>query len=242
MSTRIMSRRQGVLLLLATTAGVLAMLVTAGGARPAPSQATLTLDDAVVNASWKESWLTGNVVFTGSVSGQSELSASLRRLDPEPRVVAARVTISAPPGVYTGTLRFPNRALPGTYLLHVSGTSGGEQLTPVEKTVTLPAPPEGIVDRSWVSRTKDGPAVRRVKGPVKQLFATFHFAVPPSEVRSVRLLWRTPQFNFVGEVRKPYSTTITTFLKSGSPLPKGTWYCLVTVNEIVTKRVSVRVT
>ena len=60
-------------------------------------------------------------------------------------------------------------------------------------------------------------------------------------MRSVRLLWRTPQFNFVGEVRKRYSTTVTTFLKSGAPLPKGTWYCLLTVNEIVTKRVSVRI-
>ena len=92
-----------------------------------------------------------------------------------------------------------------------------------------------------MSRTQGGPAVRRAKGPVRQLFATFHFAVPPAEVRSVRLLWRTPQFNFVGEVRKRYSTPVTTFLRSGAPLPKGTWYCLLTVNEVVTKRVAVRV-
>jgi hypothetical protein len=175
------------------------------------------------------------------VSGPSELSAFLRRIEPKPSVVASRVTFSTGPGAYTGTLRFPPRARPGTYLLHVSGTSGGEQLTPVERTVTLAAPEEGIVDRSWVSRTKGGPAVRRIKGPVRQLFATFHFVVPPTDVRSVRLVWRTPQFNFVGEVRKRYSETVTTFVRSGAPLPKGTWYCLLTVNEIVTKRVSVRV-
>lgn len=239
MSARTTSR-QGARLLLGA-AVVLAMLVTARGAQPAPAQATLTLDDATVNASWEESWLTGNVTFSGTVSGQSELSAFLRRLEPQPRIVAARVALSAAPGAYTGTLKFPNRALPGTYLVHVSGVSGGETLTPVEKTVTLAAPEEGIVDRSWVSKTMGGPAVRRVKGPVRQLFATFQFAVPPAEVRSVRLLWRTPQFNFVGEVRKRYSTTVTTFLKSGAPLPKGTWYCILTVNEIVTKRVAVRI-
>ena len=242
MSPRIVRRRHGVRLLVGATVVVLAALAAAEGAGPARAQATLTLDDAVVNASWKESWLTGNVTFSGMVSGQSDLSAFLRRLEPRPRVVAARVTFSAAPGVYTRTLRFPNRARPGTYLLSVSGMSGGEKLALVEKTLTLAAPEEGIVDRSWVSRTKRGRAVRRVKGPVKQLFATFRFAVPPTGVRSVRLVWRTPQFNFVGEVRKRYSKKITTFVKSGAPLPKGTWYCLLTVNEIVTKRVAVRVT
>jgi hypothetical protein len=219
----------------------LALLVPVGGSHSALAQATLTLEDAVVNASWHESWLRGNVTFRGTVSGQSELSAFLRRVEPKPSVVASRVTFSASPGVYSSALKLPNRALPGTYLVRVSGTSGGETLAPVEKTVVLEAPEEGVVDRSWVSRTRGGPAVRRVKGPVRQLFATFHFAIPPSEVRSVRLLWRTPQFNFVGEVRKRYSATVTTFLKSGAPLPKGTWYCLLTVNEIVTKRVAVRV-
>jgi hypothetical protein len=237
----IASRRRVTRALLAATVVVLATLAGASGGSARPVQATLTLDDAAVNATWKESWLTGNVTFSGTVSGQSELSAFLRRIEPAPRVVAARTTISASPGTYTGTLRFPNRALPGTYLLHVSGTSGGEQLTPVEQTVTLPAPAEGIVDRSWVSRTKNGPPVRRIRGPVRELHATFRFVVPPAEVRSVRLLWRTPQFNFVGEVRKRYSKTVTTFIRSGQPLPAGTWYCLLTVNEIVTKRVSVRV-
>ena len=46
----------------------------------------------------------------------------------------------------------------------------------------------------------------------------------------------------VGEVRKRYSETVETFLKSSAPLAKGTWYCLLTVNEIVTKRVAVRIT
>lgn len=219
----------------------LALLVPASGARAAVAQETLTLDDPVVNQRWEESWLTGDVAFSGTVSGQSELSMVLRRLEPKPKVVAARKSFTAAPGVYTGTLKFPNRALPGTYLVRISGTSGGERLTPVEKTVILAAPEAGIVDRSWVSKTKRGRAVRRVKGPVKKLFATFHFAVPPTKVRAVRLVWRTPQFDFVGEVRKRYARTIRTFVKSGRPLPKGTWYCLLTVNEIVTKRVAVRI-
>jgi hypothetical protein len=240
MCTKLRSRWQGARALLAASLVTLGLL----GPSVAPAavaQATLTLDDAVVNETWNESWLSGNVTFSGTVSGQSELSASLRRIEPKPSVVASRVAFSAAPGTYTGMLRFPPRALPGTYLVQVSGTSGSEQLAPVEKTVTLAAPEEGIVDKSWVSRTKGGPAVRRVRGPVRQLFATFHFIVPPSDVRAVRLVWRTPQFNFVGEVRKRYSETITTFVKSGTPLPKGTWYCLLTVNEIVTKRVAVRV-
>ncbi len=222
----------------AVALGVLAVGAQAGSSALAGTG--LTLDGATVNANWKESWLKGNVTFTGMVGAESELNAFLRRLDPGPKVVVARVGFTAAEGAYTGTLKFPNRARPGTYLLRVAGTSGGAKLAPVETTVRLPAPEEGIVGKAFVSKTKKGKAVRRVKGPVKQLFATFKFIVPP-KVRSVRLVWRTPQFNFVGEVRKPWRKTIKTFVKSNRPLAKGRWYCLLTVNEIVTKRVSVRI-
>jgi hypothetical protein len=233
------SRRRGsALVAIALTLSVL--VLGAGAGSTAVEQATLTLDGATVNASWQESWLIGNVTITGTVSGQSELSAFLRRLEPEPKVIAARVTFSAVAGGYTAVLKFPNRALPGTYLVRVTGTSGGEELKPVETTVTLPAPPEGIVDRSAVSLNPGGKSVRRVKASTRELFARFHFVVPP-ETRAVRILWRTPQFNFVGEVRKPYKPTVESFIKSGRPLAKGTWYVLLQVNEAVTKRIAVRV-
>ena len=160
----------------------------------------------------------------------------------EADAVAAKRTLTVASGGYSGTLDLPHRALPGTYLLRVVGTSSGIALTPVEATLTLPAPPEGIVDKASVGLTAGGKAIRKVKGSVKQLYGRFHFLVAPKLRTAVRLVWRTPQFNFVGEVRKRYSTNVRTFVKSGQPLPKGTWYCLLTVNEIVVKRVSVRVT
>ena len=234
------SRRRKTLATVVTALALGVLALGPGAGSTAIGQATLTLDGATVNANWNESWLTGNVAFSGTVSGPSELSAFLRRLEPEPKVIAARVTLAAAPGAYSGTLKLPNRALPGTYLLRVTGTSGGEELKPVETTVTLPAPPEGIVDRSAVSLKPGGPSVRRVKASTRELFARFHFVVPP-ETRSVRILWRTPQFNFVGEVRKPYRPTVESFIRSGRPLAKGTWYVLLQVNEAVTKRIAVRV-
>lgn len=221
---------------------VLVSLATAADVRPASAEPSLTLDTATLTSSWKESWLTGNVAYGGTVGEASELNIFLRRTSPTPTVVAARKTQSVAAGGYSGTLELPHRALPGTYVLRVVGTSGGIALPAVESTLTLPAPPEGVVDKSVVSRTPGGKSIRKVKGPVKELFARFHFIVPPDIRAVVRLLWRTPQFNFVGEVRKPYATTLDTFIRSGSPLPKGTWYCLLQVNEIVVKRVAVRIT
>ena len=223
-------------------AAVVAALITVEAVHPATADATLTLDTSTLTASWKESWLTGNVAFAGTVGEPSELTIILRRVDPKPTAVAAKRTLTVASGGYSGKLDLPHRALPGSYLLRVVGTSSGIALTPVEATLTLPAPPEGIVDKASIGLTPGGKAVRKVNGSVKQLHARFHFLVAPKLRTAVRLVWRTPQFNFVGEVRKPYSTNISTFVKSGQPLPKGTWYCLLTVNEIVVKRVSVRVT
>jgi hypothetical protein len=237
-----LARRRALVAAVAALATVASVLAGAGVVRSGVADTTLTLDTATVTASWKESWLTGSVAFSGTVSAQAELTVFLRRVNPAPTVVAAKKTLTAGPGGYSGTLSLPPRARPGDYVLRVVGTSGGVKLAPAETPVTVPAPPEGVIDKASVSVTQGGKSVRRVKGPVKQLFARFHFIVPPEVRSAVRLVWRTPQFNFVGEVRKPYSTTMDTFIKSGSPLPKGTWYCLLQVNEVVVKRVAVRVT
>ena len=58
----------------------------------------------------------------------------------------------------------------------------------------------------------------------------------------MKIVWRTPSFQFVGAVNKPYATTIDSTLASNAALPKGTWYALMYVNGKVAKRQDVRVT
>lgn len=222
-------------------AAVLAAAALVGVSATAAAPPTVVIDSAAVSASWKESWLTGSVRFSGNIGATAELNASLRPARrPGPQAAKATLTAGAD-GRFSGQLRLPARLLPGAYLLRVWGTSGGVTLTPVEREVTVPAPREGVVDRAYTSLTKNGPATVTVAGPRRQLWAHFHFLVPP---RSGRLTasWYTPSFTWVGTVNRAYRADFETFVRAPTGLQRGRWWCVLKSSGRVVKRVRVRIT
>ncbi len=143
-------------------------------------------------------------------------------------------------GTFTETLALPARLAPRAYVLHVNGSAGGRALPEVDSSFTVPTPPEGVVDSAAISSTRGGKSVHVVPG-AHELWARFHFLVPP-DAKTVKVVWRTPSYTFVGAATKPYTSTIDSFVSSTAPLPKGTWYAILTVNSKIAKRVDVRVT
>ncbi len=219
-----------------------ALLVSGSGlARPA-QDVPLTLESATFSGEWKESFLVGGrVAFSGTVGGPADLAASLRRAEP-PRSVLSRTSASvAAAGGYTGSLHVTARPQPGTYVVTVTGTSGGAALAPAELQVTIPAPPEGIVDRASASTTRNGPPTRRTRGPRKELWARFHFTTLP-QASTVKIVWRTPSFTFVGAATKPATETVVSFVRSTAPLQRGVWYAFIEANGEIAKRVAIRIT
>jgi hypothetical protein len=202
------------------------------------SPALVKLETAKLSSKWKESWLTGSVRFSGSVTAASELRISLRPKAGGP--VAAAVTLpNVEAGPYGGELTLPARLLPKTYRLTVSGTSEGLQLKSAFRDVKLPAPPEGVVDRAWASRTKNGPPVTTIPGNPTQVWAHFHFAVPPKS-RKVRNRWYSPNFRWWGEKKnKPWTATVHTRL-AAAKLDKGVWFAYMFSQNRVVKRWRVR--
>lgn len=200
--------------------------------------ASVTLKTAKLSFKWKQSWLTGSVRFSGNVTAPSELRLSLRPRGGGP--LAAAVTLpEAQAGVFGGELTLPPRLLPKVYRLTVSGTSGGAQLKPSHRDVTLPAPPEGIVDRAWASRTKNGPPVNTIPGNPTEVWAHFHFVVPPKS-RKVRNRWYSPNFRWWGEKKnKPWTRTVHTRL-AASKLDKGVWFAYMFSENRVVKKWRVR--
>ena len=207
----------------------------------APAQVapvTLTLKHADLQSSWKESWLTGKVTYSGFVTAASELRVSLR-----PRAggrVAAAATLSdVQAGPFSGELPLPPRLLPKVYRLTVSGTSEGLQIKPVTRDLKLPAPAEGIVDRAWASRTKTGRPINTIPGSPTQVWAHFHFAVPPKS-RKVRNRWYSPNFRWWGEKKnKPWTPTVHTRL-AAAKLDKGVWFAYMFSENRVVKKWRVR--
>jgi hypothetical protein len=104
---------------------------------------TLVVDNAVVNASWREGWLRpgASVRFTGNVGQASTLTATLRPVDRPGTVTARLPDFDVAAGAFSKIMPLPARPLPGSYRLRVASTSPPPRPAPVEVIVRIPAPP-----------------------------------------------------------------------------------------------------
>jgi hypothetical protein len=226
------ARRAALIALLALAA------VASAGRAAAPA---LTLDTAAVSAVWKESWLTGSVRFSGTVGGAASLTVSVKAVGRPGAPPSARTTIESSGGAFSGTLKLPARVLPGAYALRVYGTSGGDKLTAVEKQVTVPAPPEGIVDKAWTTTTRGGPPMKRISRPRTIMWAHFHFLVPPKSGR-IKAYWYSPSFKYLGVVNRKYRESFDTFVRVPAGIEPGNWWVFIRSGNRIAMRVALRVT
>lgn len=216
-----------------TVALLLAVGVPAAGA--AGREAELTLSGAVVHAQRRQGWLQpgAGVRLDGTVAEPSTISVAVRPLD-RPRIVTARSTFDlAKSGPFTVQMHLPPRPLPGRYSLRITGTSGTTSLTPVATTITIPAPPEGVLDRVEVSTTRNGPwqsygngTPPVIKGSHTELWMKFRFLYPPTG-QTVLLVWKLRWHTLVGKVYKRYKNTLLTSVSSVTPLPSGHWLAIL---------------
>lgn len=236
-----MRRVSGVLALVV----ILSVAAAAVGGQQTAAQTvpTVALKSATLKSKWKESWLTGSVRFSGTVSGTADLRISLRPKKGG-RLAAAVTLPGVQPGPFGGELTLPPRLLPKVYRLTVSGTSGDGQIAPVHRDVTLKAPPEGIVDDAFISATKGGKRAFTLKGLRKQLFARFHFVHPPKNRTNLHAAWFSPDFKWRGRADKTYKVNVDTFVLDTTPkgLMKGVWFCYLRAsNGTVIKKTRIRV-
>jgi hypothetical protein len=224
----------------ARRAALIALLAVATAASVGRAAApTLTLDTATVAASWKESWLTGSVHYSGSVGGAASLIVSVKRADKPGAPPSARATIQSSGGSFSGDLKLPPRVLPGVYAVRVYGTSGSEKLTAAERQVTVPAPPEGIIDKAWATTSRGGPPMKRINGPRTIMWAHFHFLVPPKSGR-IKAYWYSPSFKYLGVVNRKYRQSFDTFVRVPTGLEAGNWWVFMRSGNRVAIRVALR--
>ena len=207
----------------------------------------MTITATSVTAKWRESFLKGKVDFSGTESAAGEIQASLTNLATRRVLMNRRITVGT--GSFTGSLPLTARPIPGTYRLRLKEFPTGAA---ADRNVTIPAPPEGVVDRAYTSRTQRGAPAKVIRN-ARTIYAHFHFIAAPRK-RTLTFNWRkpgNPQVRFTGYAKKPYKTSISTFVcvkaKSGGsclnvPLRKGKWYCIVYAGGRVVKRQAVTVT
>jgi hypothetical protein len=192
-------------------------------------------------ASWRHSRVDGRVQFSVKVRGASHLTALVK--DAGGRTVRGERNYDLhQAGTFAETLNLSPATPPGSYVVRVFGATGNAAPAVVEAGVRLNAPPEGIVDRASISLAQGGQAESSFRSPQKQLWVRFHFLAKPTRARSVRIVWRTPNFKLVGAVSKRVATTVDSSLGSSAPLAVGRWYAIVSVDGTIVKRIGVRIT
>ena len=190
--------------------------------------------DAAVRLAWRESRANGSVVVSRSVSAPAELTVTLAR-EGAPGKVVARTSVSAQAaGPFTATAKLPATVVPGTYALHVGGTSAGLEIHPVDRHLVVPAPPDGVVDRAWISMRPGGRPAGTLSGPQKELWADFHFVARPASA-SVAVSWIAPSGKVIGTFPKPYSETVESSLGSAIPLESGVWQAVLKAKGKIVK-------
>jgi hypothetical protein len=147
--------------------------------RIAAGSPSLALESARVDARWRQSELQGGITVTGTTGDGGDLTLTLAPVTPngaQPLVQAIQVV----PGRFTQVLELPATGLlPGRYTLRVSGASNGVPLAEQTRTITLPAPPEGVVREATFRGSQSGAPVTSLPSGSTGIWVSFHFAVMP---------------------------------------------------------------
>jgi hypothetical protein len=234
-------------MLLATLIGVCVAGGSALAARGAEPAVAIT--NATVTAKWKESYMKGSLSFTGTTSAPVSIEASVRSVASR-KLVAKPLRFSAS-STFSKKITLGAQPVPGQYRLHLENPATGNKLA--EIIVTIPAPPEGVIDEAYMTNTKNGRRMKTIKN-AKIIYAHIHFSARP-QASTITFKWQkpgNPKVRFTGFATQRYAPTMDTFVcvkRTGGggpclnkPLRKGKWYLVVIAGGQVVKRQDIRVT
>lgn len=236
--------------MLSKVAGLLGVgLVVCGTALASQrTVSAVSITGASVTAKWHESYVKGEVAFSGTTSAAGQLEVSLRNVASGRLIGVKRISVGS--GSFTNSIPLSARPVPGTYRLRLKEFPTGAA---ADRNVKVPAPPEGVVDYAYTSTTKNGPPLKVIRD-AKKIYGHFHFVARP-QTNVLTFNWRkpgNPKVRFTGYAKKPYKANVViTFVcvkkLEGGPcldqdLRKGKWYCIVYALGKVVKRQLVTVT
>jgi hypothetical protein len=223
------------------------LLVSGTAAASHRTASTVAINSTSVTAKWKESYVKGSVKFTGTETIAGTLEASLRNNKTGRLIGVKRFNVGT--GSFSNSVPLSARPVPGSYRLRLKEFPTGDA---ADQNVTIPAPPEGVIDIAYMTSSKKGKRMKVIKN-AKIIYAHFHFVARP-QTNTLTFKWQkpgNPKVRFTGFATKRYSTTVDTFVCVkrtaggsclGLPLAKGKWYCIVMAKGKVVKRQDVRVT
>ena len=195
--------------------------------------------------SWQQSTGIGKLILGGKVSRPTVLQIQLRRPHGGPLVSESDSffggSFRIEPKLAPGLLPPGAIVLPGGFSVLIAGRSGRIPVLVQLRSLILPAPAEGVVERAYASTNEKGAPVRSVAAGSKEAHATFVFAAQPRAPLKLTVSWYQPGGRLLGSVVKSNRPTIASFIRSKQRLPAGTWVAVLRAGKKVVKQLSVRV-
>jgi hypothetical protein len=192
-------------------------------------------------ATWRESRLIGGV----RVKGASPAAGSLTiQISPKGGKLLRRQVYPITPGSFNRLVTLPGSAPPGSYtvsaaLLLNPAPPVGPASFARSWAIDLAPPPEGYVDKAWISGLSRGPAASSFAKGTRVLYASFHFAHRP-RAGAVTTTWYLPDGTPTRAVAKTRAQLVQGSVESAA-LASGHWRCVVRVDGVAVAETSARI-
>jgi hypothetical protein len=175
----------------------------------------------------------------GKIAKTAQVEVQLNRAGGQ-KLVFER--LSLPAGAFSLALKLDPglNLIPGGFVVSISGKSGKLTVPPQVKTLSLLAPPGGVVGRAFASSSEHGAPASRLRSP-KQAFVTFDFQAPPKTNQKLMVYWFEPNGKLLGSASKPSGQTVTSSIKSNEALPRGAWRVDLRSGGTLVKSVAINV-
>jgi hypothetical protein len=208
---------------------------TAGiSAPPPPPGPRILVASSSASVKGSKCRIRGKLLVKGTLERAGTIEIALLR----GRVVVRKRTVKLPAGAFSTQLVLRGKLAPGDLKLRLREVGGGG-LVAAERSITIPAPPEGVASQAIVSSTKGGPAALTLRNKSK-LFAKFTFAALPRRGR-ITTTWIAPSGQSKVNIR-PRTRVVGAEVagRNGSRLPSGTWRCVLKAGKRVIAVAKVR--
>src|SRR5581483_11181210 len=120
-------------------------------------------------------------------------------------------------------------------------TTSGARVPLQLRTIVLPAPPQGVVRRVYVSGSRAGAPARALPAHASEAWANFVFAAQPTARQPIVVRWYRPDGTLLGTARKSNRPVVSSFIRSTGGIPHGVWRAELVVGRTVVQRLNVPV-
>ena len=214
------------------------------GVTPPPTAAaTLQIRSAELTASWAASRVRrGRLTVTLAAPRAARVAIALTRTR-RGKVVVVRNWTSrlTSAGTATRRLAFRGKVLPGAYTVRAREVGRNDVAT---RSATLKPPPEGVVERAFITTSVGGRATARIgAGRFFQIFGNFHFAARPAKGQALSATWALGAFRKRVALARPSGPLLLTTIGStrSGILQSGRWTVTLRAGRSTIARASIRI-